>query len=77
MGNTIASLTIKSATAATAYLNYLGTLANENVSNIIFAWIDASGSSVPIYNYFGGALTSTVKIFNKKASDIGGMVSFY
>ena len=62
--------TIKSSSTSPAYFNYLGTLANENISGIAFSYINASGSSVPIWNYAGGTLTGTTNITNVGASNV-------
>jgi len=56
---------IKSKTSSsTVYVNYSGTLANLKLANAIFTDVDASGSAVPILNWFGGILTRTTNIYN-------------
>jgi hypothetical protein len=64
--------TIQSDSAASTYLNYTGTAANCKVFNTNFTWVDASGSSQEIWNWFGGTLSNTVNIANKTNTDIGG-----
>ena len=50
-------------------LVYSGTAENMNIAGCIFTDVDASGSSVPIFNWCGGALTRTTNIYNIDASD--------
>lgn len=57
--------TIKSDTSSSAfYINYSGTIAECKVAGTIFTDIDASGSAVPLLNWFGGTLTRTSNIYN-------------
>jgi len=62
-----------SSTSNPFYLNYTGTLANCKVFGTTFTDVDASGSSIPIYNWYGGTLTRTTNIINVTASNIGGI----
>jgi hypothetical protein len=63
--------TFKSATTSPIYLNYSGTLANEVVTASKFQYVNASGSSVPIYDYgSSGNLTGTTNIYEVNANNI-------
>ena len=53
-------------------LVYQGTAANCKVFNTTFTDVDASGSSIPIDNWYGGTLTRTVNIRNYTSANIGG-----
>lgn len=67
--NPILPGTFKSATpTSAALLVYNGTAANCKVAGIIFTDINASGSAVPILNWYGGTLTRTDNIYNVTAA---------
>lgn len=61
---------IKSSTTSPIYFNYLGTVENCRIFHMIFTDVDASGSSIPLYNWFGQTLTRTTNIMNISTSDI-------
>lgn len=64
------AFTVKSATPSSHFhLNYLGPLANCKLFGVIFTDCDASGSSVPIFNWCGGTLTRTTNIYNVDGSN--------
>lgn len=73
-GMTAFTTLIKSDTSSSsAFLNYTGTPANEDISRASFTDIDASGSSQTLYDWFAGTLTRTNKIVSVTAANIGGL----
>ena len=71
MGNDIYTTTVKASTPSThAHLTYQGTQANMKIFNTIFTDIDASGSSQPIDNWYGGTLTRCTNIINRTSADL-------
>jgi hypothetical protein len=63
--------TIKSGTASTHFhLNYLGLASACKIFQAIFTDIDASGSSQPIDNWYGGTLTRCTNIINRTSADL-------
>lgn len=73
-----AFIELKSGTPSSdIFLNYSGTLANENAYLSKFTDVNASGSAVRIYNYFGSTLTRTTNITNVDASNLSSGGGFF
>jgi hypothetical protein len=61
---------LKSSSTSTFALVYNGTIANENVSNMTFQYVAASGTA--IYDFNGGTNTGSTGITNETASNFTG-----
>ena len=66
-GNGGAAVTITSDAASAANINYSGTPASCNVSDILFTWITATGN--PIFDFNAGTLSNTSNIFSITAAN--------
>jgi len=64
--------TLQSSTGTAFNLIYTGTKANLESIRMTYTNVNASGSSYPIYNYYGGTLTGTTNIINVTAANLGG-----
>ncbi|MFA6100448.1 MAG: hypothetical protein WC750_06305 [Patescibacteria group bacterium] len=65
------NLTVNASSPSTPFsLIYQGTAENCKVVGVNFTDVDASGSSIPIDNWYGGTLTRCTNIANKTSADL-------
>lgn len=71
-GNGNFTNTIQSDSAADTYFVFTGLISACKIFNTIFTYINATGSTANLDNWYGGILSNTTFITNRTSADIGG-----